>query len=145
MSNSAGGCRSAPCAWAWAITLRERALFRCARRTLRDALWLVSGAFPDRDFPLVSNTSAYSADSTAQVLAAATDPDGNPYRWASGQLLDRELVLDPSVGPAGTGLTGGVGAGRPTGRGRRRSPHQSSRRTPHSRKERREPVAGVGT
>ncbi|MGW2775069.1 hypothetical protein ACWC4C_21520 [Streptomyces olivaceoviridis] len=47
----------------------------------------------------VSNTSAYSAHCTAQVLAAATEPDSHPYRWAFDQTLDRELVLDPSVGP----------------------------------------------
>ncbi|MFF4016042.1 B12-binding domain-containing radical SAM protein [Streptomyces sp. NPDC001843] len=86
-------------------TLGEPEVFHSARRTLRDALWLISGAFPDCEFDLVSNTSAYSAESTAQVLAATDDPDGNPYRWAFDRMLDRDLFLDPSVGVVGMSMS----------------------------------------
>ncbi|RCH67729.1 radical SAM protein [Streptomyces sp. SDr-06] len=79
-------------------TLHDPAAFHAARRTLRDALWLVSGAFPSCDFDLVSNTCAYSAESTLQVLAASGDAEGNPYRWAFDRMLDRDLLLDPTVG-----------------------------------------------
>ncbi|MEU3725061.1 radical SAM protein [Streptomyces sp. NPDC031705] len=86
-------------------TLHDPDAFHRARRTLRDALWLVSGAFPSCTFDLVSNACAYSADSTAQVLAAAEDPDGNPYRWAFDRMLDRDLFLDPSVGVVGLSMS----------------------------------------
>lgn len=85
--------------------LHEPAEFHSARRTLRDALWLISGAFPGCDFDLVSNTSMYSAESTVQVLAASTDPEGNPYRWAFERMLDRDLFLDPSVGVVGVSMS----------------------------------------
>ncbi|MER6348673.1 radical SAM protein [Streptomyces sp. NPDC001532] len=99
------GIEEAKARWRSLATLHEPETFRAARRTLRDALWLISGAFPDCEFDLVSNTSAYSADSTAQVLAAATDPDGNPYRWAFERMLDRELFLDPSVAVVGLSMS----------------------------------------
>ncbi|MEV7809377.1 radical SAM protein [Streptomyces flaveolus] len=99
------GVEEAKARWKSPDTLREPELFHAARRTLRDALWLISGAFPDCEFDLVSNTSRYSADSTAQVLAAATDPDGNPYRWAFDRMLDRALFLDPSVGVVGLSMS----------------------------------------
>lgn len=86
-------------------TLHDPAGFPWARRTLRDALWLISGAFPDCTFDLVSNTSTYSAESTVQVLAAGADPDGNPYRWAFDRMLDRDLFRDPSVGVVGVSMS----------------------------------------
>ncbi|MFJ2730090.1 B12-binding domain-containing radical SAM protein [Streptomyces collinus] len=86
-------------------TLHEPDAFHRARRTLRDALWLISGAFPDCEFDLVSNTCAYSAESTAQVLAATEDPDGNPYRWAFDHMLDRDRFLDPQVGVVGLSMS----------------------------------------
>ncbi|MFF1447122.1 B12-binding domain-containing radical SAM protein [Streptomyces sp. NPDC058274] len=86
-------------------TLHDPAAFHSARRTLRDALWLISGAFPHCDFDLVSNTSTYSAESTAQVLAASGDPEGNPYRWAFDRMLDRDLFLDPAVGVVGVSMS----------------------------------------
>lgn len=86
-------------------TLHEPDAFHRARHTLRDALWLISGAFPNCEFDLVSNTSAYSAESTAQVLAATEDPDGNPYCWAFERMLDRNLFLDPEVGVVGLSMS----------------------------------------
>ncbi|CAL9343462.1 B12-binding domain-containing radical SAM protein [Streptomyces sp. enrichment culture] len=86
-------------------TLREPEVFHSARRTLRDALWLVSGAFPDCEFDLVSNTGTYAAESTAQVLAATEDPAGNPYRWAFDRMLDRDLFLNPAVGVVGVSMS----------------------------------------
>ncbi|MFF3676012.1 B12-binding domain-containing radical SAM protein [Streptomyces sp. NPDC002120] len=86
-------------------TLHDPAAFHRARRTLRDALWLISGAFPACTFDLVSNTSAYSAESTVQVLAAGSDPDGNPYRWAFDRMLDRGLFLDPSLAVVGVSMS----------------------------------------
>ncbi|MFD9095764.1 B12-binding domain-containing radical SAM protein [Streptomyces collinus] len=86
-------------------TLHEPDAFHRARRTLRDALWLISGAFPDCEFDLVSNTSAYSAESTEQVLAATEDPDGNPYRWAFEHMLDRDRFLDPQIGVVGLSMS----------------------------------------
>ncbi|MDQ1049650.1 radical SAM protein [Streptomyces sp. V4I2] len=86
-------------------TLHEPAAFHSVRRTVRDALWLISGAFPGCDFDLVSNTSRYSAESTLQVLEASTDPDGNPYRWAFDRMLDRDLFLDPSVEVVGVSMS----------------------------------------
>ncbi|MFC9279143.1 B12-binding domain-containing radical SAM protein [Streptomyces collinus] len=86
-------------------TLHEPDAFHRARRTLRDALWLVSGAFPDCEFDLVSNTCGYSAESTEQVLAAAEDPEGNPYRWAFDHMLDRDRFLDPRIGVVGLSMS----------------------------------------
>ncbi|GHK05948.1 hypothetical protein SY2F82_77450 [Streptomyces sp. Y2F8-2] len=86
-------------------TLHDPAAFHSARRTLRDALWLISGAFPACDFDLVSNTSMYSAESTVQVLAASADPEGNPYRWAFDRMLDRDLFLDPAVRVVGVSMS----------------------------------------
>ncbi|WP_405914607.1 B12-binding domain-containing radical SAM protein [Streptomyces sp. NBC_00728] len=86
-------------------TLHEPTAFHWARRTVRDALWLISGAFSHCDFDLVSNTSAYSAESTVQVLAASGDPEGNPYRWAFDRMLDLDLFRDPAVGVVGVSMS----------------------------------------
>ncbi len=63
---------------------------RVARTVLRNACWIVSAAFDDLEFDLITNEGRYSPRSTRDVLAAAADPERNVYRW----VLDR--VLDPA-------------------------------------------------
>lgn len=86
-------------------TLADEQRQRWARRSLRDAMWLVSAAFPGTEFDLVCNRTCYSPESTRQVLAAATDAELNPYRWAFDRMLDWPLLDDPQVGLIGVSIS----------------------------------------
>lgn len=78
--------------------------FFLAKQTIRNALWVVSAAYPRLRFGLAANDLYHSARSTAQVLQAAQDPECNVYKDIFEELLEPRL-RDPELGMVGISVS----------------------------------------
>lgn len=83
-----------------------------SRRIQQDAMRCISAAFDGLDLDLYVNTQHYSANSSADVLAAVDDPERNVYRWVMEALrlpiYDRDLRLVGLSVSADTQLIGAL-------------------------------------
>lgn len=75
-----------------------------AKQTVRNALWVVSAAYPRLRFELSANDLYHSVRSSRQVLEAADDPERNVYRVIFEDLL-RERLRDSEIGMVGISVS----------------------------------------